>query len=107
MARQARRIAAPAAHRAPVVGRVAEAAARISERIVFQNRLLRERLSLCPPNRAVTKGRGPYGAKNPKMSRIRYVGFEAYALIRPFLVGTIARLDVMAPSIALSVAAVG
>jgi hypothetical protein len=47
------------------------------------------------------------GAKMPNMSRIKYVGFEAYALMELLAVGTIAMFEVVAPSTALSVAASG
>src|SRR5579872_3368267 len=41
------------------------------------------------------------------MSRIKYVGLEANAVMEPFFVGTMAMFEVMAPSSALSVAVGG
>src|SRR5437763_1771512 len=49
----------------------------------------------------------PYCPKYPNTSTIRCVGLVAYALMLPLVVGTIARLDVIAPSSALSVATPG
>jgi hypothetical protein len=48
-----------------------------------------------------------YGAKNPKISRTKCVGPDAKALTDPFVVGTIAMLDVIAPSNAFNVATPG
>jgi hypothetical protein len=56
---------------------------------------------LPPPMRA------GYGAKKPKMSSTRWVGSDANALTEPFLVGTIAMFEVIAPSTAFSVATTG
>ena len=44
-----------------------------------------------------------YGAKYPDISRINCTGCDPKALITPFVVGTIAILEVIAPSIAFSV----
>ena len=44
-----------------------------------------------------------YGAKYPDISRIKSTGCDPKALIAPFTVGTIAILDVIAPSMAFSV----
>lgn len=44
-----------------------------------------------------------YGAKNPEISNTKCVELAPKALIEPLVVGTIARFDVTAPSLALSV----
>jgi hypothetical protein len=44
-----------------------------------------------------------YGTKYPEMSMTTCVGFDPKILIDPFAAGTIARLDVIAPSPAFSV----
>jgi len=46
-----------------------------------------------------------YGAKSPMISSTKCVEFDVNALMDPFCIGTIARLNLMAPSIAFSVAA--
>lgn len=48
-----------------------------------------------------------YGAKNPDISRIRWDGCDTNALIDPFVVGTMARFEVIAPSFAFNVEATG
>src|ERR1700739_3321275 len=48
-----------------------------------------------------------YGTKYPEISMTTCVGFDPKMLIDPFAAGTIARLDVIAPSIAFSVEASG
>src|ERR1700674_3447462 len=52
-------------------------------------------------------GGGGGGAKKPKMSSTRCVGAEGNTLTDPVVVGTIAILLMMAPSVAFSVAASG
>lgn len=47
--------------------------------------------------------RADYGAKYPEISRTSCTGFDANELIKPFVVGTIAMLEVTAPSGAFSV----
>ena len=47
--------------------------------------------------------RSPYGAKNPKTSRINCAGLLGDALMEPLVVGTMARLEVTAPSPAFKV----
>jgi hypothetical protein len=47
--------------------------------------------------------RTAYGAKYPEISSISCAGFDANELIWPLFVGTIARFEVIEPSIAFSV----
>ena len=48
-----------------------------------------------------------YWPKYPEMSKIRWVGLLANALIEPLATGTIAMFEVIAPSSAFSVEATG
>ena len=56
-------------------------------------------------NRALSQVLLPtaYGAKYPEISRTKCTGFDPKELIKPFVVGTIAMLEVTAPSCAFSV----
>src|SRR5579862_2160280 len=56
-----------------------------------------------PRSRLTSRRLGPYGAKYPKPSRMRFVALGANTSSHPSMLGTIARFDVITPSAALSV----